>query len=104
MSGLKLKDKVETAVTASLLPEGLLTFATADQDAGRFSAESWLAREYGNQRADGDFQLYCDGRLLDFSAVEAERLDAYLCRMLGLEPPAPAGPRSRLSPLAARTG
>lgn len=81
-----------------------VSFSKGEASAGCFSTESWLMREYGNQSPSGAFQLYSDGQLLDFSADEAARLADYLYRSLGLAPTAPGGPRSRLSPLAARTG
>lgn len=104
VDALRLQSTTDVLVLAQLDPKGThVSFRKDEASAGLFSVESWLACEYGNQKPGGGFQLYSAG-LLDFSAAEAELLATYLHRLLGLEPSAPAGPRSRLSPLASRTG
>lgn len=108
LNGLSLHSEdgtlVETCLEAVVGLDRLRLAFTALHDgdrssAGRYDAASWLAGDYGNQRAGG-FVLYSNECLLSFDSEVADLVATYLRRQLGVEAVAALGPRSRLSDLA----
>jgi hypothetical protein len=98
-------DAPKPDVDWQLEPDEVLVFRVSGHFAGRFEAEPFLAREYGNQLEEGGFLLEAPlelgGPLLVDAQGEAAVLAA-LRSLLGLQDPPLPGPRSRHSPLAER--